>query len=127
MNSKKIVLFVGKFIDRKRPYDFIELAKLNQNNKNVLFFDWRWNTKKGLLNVYKKTKLKNIHIKGFVNQSELREIYKISHLLIQTSTYETWGLTINEAMVSGIPVLCTLKCGAYHDLIKTRKLECLMM
>ena len=69
----------------------------------------------------RKQKLKNIHIKGFVNQSELREIYKISHLLIQTSTYETWGLTINEAMASGIPVLCTLKCGAYHDLIKNKR------
>ena len=122
LNSKKIVLFVGKFIDRKRPYDFIELAKLNQNNKNILFLMIGDGIlKKDCIMHIRKQKLKNIHIKGFVNQSELREIYKISHLLIQTSTYETWGLTINEAMASGIPVLCTLKCGAYHDLIKNKK------
>ena len=41
--------------------------------------------------------------------------------MIQTSSYETWGLTINESLASGTPVICTKDCGASHDLIKNKK------
>ena len=40
--------------------------------------------------------------------------------MIQTSEYETWGLTINESLASGTPVICTSDCGASHDLIKNK-------
>ena len=40
--------------------------------------------------------------------------------MIQTSNYETWGLTINESLASGTPVICTSDCGASHDLIKNK-------
>ena len=38
-----------------------------------------------------------------------------------TSHYETWGLVINEAMASGLPVISSLNSGAAHDLIKHNK------
>tara|TARA_B100000989_G_scaffold97555_2_gene71029 strand:- start:2946 stop:4088 length:1143 start_codon:yes stop_codon:yes gene_type:complete len=121
LSYKKIILFVGKLNERKRPFDFINLAKINKKNKNLFFLmigDGK--LKKKCLEKIDKDKIKNILLKGFVNQKELREIYKISDLYIQTSSYETWGLTINEAMASGTPVLCTKSCGAYYDLIKNR-------
>lgn len=122
LNFKNIVLFVGKLNNRKRPIDFIKLAKLNKSNKNIYFLIIGDGTlKKQCINLIKENKLNNISIKGFLNQTQLRKIYNISNLLIQTSSYETWGLTINEAMASGVPVLCTKECGAYHDLIKGKK------
>ena len=42
----------------------------------------------------------------------------MSDVLVLTSWYETWGLTINEAFASSTPVICTSSCGASHDLIK---------
>ena len=42
-----------------------------------------------------------------INQKKLREYYKISNLLVITSFYETWGLTINEAFASNLPVICS--------------------
>ena len=36
-----------------------------------------------------KIKLKNIYIKGFVNQNNLKFYYEVSDVMIQTSNYET--------------------------------------
>lgn len=122
LNYKNIILFVGKFVDRKRPFDFLELARINKENKNLLFLMIGDGLlKKKCTKFAKQNKLDNLFIKGFVNQNELRKYYKISDVLVQTSSYETWGLTINEAMASGIPVICTKDCGAYTDLIKENK------
>ena len=122
LDKKKIILFVGKLIKRKRPIDFLKLAKLNSSNKKFHFImigngDLMKNCK-----IYiSKNKLKNISLVGFTNQSKLRQFYCISDLLILPSFYETWGLTINEAFAAGIPAICTSKCGASNDLIINKK------
>ena len=74
-----------------------------------------------MLRFYKKKKLKNITLLGFLNQKQLSEYYNIVDLLIMTSDYETWGLSINEAMAANVPVICSNKCGAHHDMIKKYK------
>ena len=40
-------------------------------------------------------------------QSDIREVYKRTKILIMPSLYESWGRTATEAMASGIPVICT--------------------
>ena len=62
-------------------------------------------------------KLPNVKIVGFKNQQELKVIYQKSFLLIVPSKYETWGLVINEAMASGLPVICSKNCSSSRDLI----------
>ena len=37
LKNKKIVIFVGKLIDRKNPHDFLKLAHKFQNNKRIHF------------------------------------------------------------------------------------------
>jgi glycosyltransferase involved in cell wall biosynthesis len=122
LSKKKIILFVGKLIDRKKPLDFLKLASLSAKKKNVHFIiigDGNLKTK--CVQFINKKKLKNITIVGFLNQKKLAEYYSIGDLLIMTSDYETWGLTINEAMAANLPVISTDKCGAHIDLIKNYK------
>ena len=69
-------------------------------------------------NFIQNSDTKNITLLGFKNQKELRDIYHISDLLVLTSRYETWGLVINEALASNIPVIASNKCGGAIDLIK---------
>ncbi len=120
LKNKKIVIFVGKLIDRKNPHDFLKLAHKFQNNKRIHFLI----IGSGELNFYCKNfinshKLKNISMLGFLNQKKIREVYSISDLLILTSKYETWGLVVNEAMASGVPVIATKESGATKDLIES--------
>jgi len=51
----------------------------------------------------------------------LRKIYNQAHILINTSSYETWGLVVNEAMSAGLPCIITNKTGCAPDLIKNGK------
>ena len=120
--KKKIVLFVGKLIERKKPFEFLKLAKLNVNKFNFHFLIiGDGHLKKSCQQFIKENKLQNVSLIGFVNQNKLREYYKISDLMILTSQYETWGLTINEAFASNTPVICTNNCGSSKDLVENGK------
>ena len=122
LSDKKVVLFVGKLIDRKRPLDFLKLASLCSENKSFYFIMiGDGNLKKSCIQFIKKEKLNNVKIVGFLNQKQLSEYYSMGDLLVMTSDYETWGLTINEAMASNMPVICSNKCGAHIDMIENYK------
>ena len=117
--KKKIILFVGKFISRKNGKEFLNLAFLFKNfNEYKFVMIGEGNKKKSYFAYIKKNKLENVKILGFKNQKELRKIYREAFLLIVPSKYETWGLVINEAMASDLPVICTSNCSGSRDLIK---------
>ena len=43
--------------------------------------------------------------------------YAVADIFVLPSEYEPWGLVVNEAMASGLPVIATGKVGAARDLI----------
>ena len=123
LTKKKVILFVGKLIERKNPIEFLKLAKNFKNEKNLFFvMIGNGNLIEQCKNFVQDNSLKNVSIAGFKNQDEIKDYYSISDLLILTSKYETWGLVINEAMASGLPVIATKQCGASEEIIKKNKL-----
>ena len=121
-SNKKVVLFVGKFISRKNPFEFIKLAELYRSHDDLIFLMIGSGYLEKECNEYiKKKKLKNIALLGFINQKKIREYYRASDLLVVPSIYETWGLNINEALASQTPVICSDVCGASADLIDEGK------
>jgi len=116
--KKKTILFVGKLIERKNVEEFLNLAKLFKNDRRFNFLVVGDGHQIKLCNEFIiSNKLSNIKIAGFKNQRELKVIYQKSFLLIVPSKYETWGLVINEAMASGLPVICSRNCSSSRDLI----------
>lgn len=61
-----------------------------------------------------------VTVMPFVQMSQLLDIYRNSHSLILASLKDTWGLVVNEAIASGIPVLVSNKCGCVPDLVENR-------
>lgn len=55
---------------------------------------------------------------GFRQYDELPIYYGLAHAFIHASTSEQWGLVVNEAMASGLPVLVSERCGCAPDLVK---------
>jgi glycosyltransferase involved in cell wall biosynthesis len=55
---------------------------------------------------------------GFKQYEDLPTYYGLSNAYIQASTTEQWGLVVNEAMASGLPVLVSDRCGCAPDLVK---------
>jgi glycosyltransferase involved in cell wall biosynthesis len=55
---------------------------------------------------------------GFKNGEELLPYYALAKCFVLASTREPWGLVVNEAMASGLPVLVSEVCGCVPELIK---------
>lgn len=59
-----------------------------------------------------------IHLAGFRQYDELPLYYRAASCLILPSISETWGLVVNEAMASGLPVIVSNRCGCAQDLVQ---------
>lgn len=57
-----------------------------------------------------------IHFLGFVNQSQMPIFYRMLDILALVSNSETWGLCLNEAILSGAKVLTSDRVGASLDI-----------
>lgn len=55
---------------------------------------------------------------GFKQYNELPIFYGLASAFIHASTTEQWGLVVNEAMASGLPVLVSERCGCATDLVQ---------
>jgi glycosyltransferase involved in cell wall biosynthesis len=61
--------------------------------------------------------LSQVFFLGFHDWNLLPRFYAAADLLVLPSKHEQWGLVVNEAMASGLPVIATRKVGAAQDLI----------
>ncbi len=66
----------------------------------------------------KEHRLERIFFEGFKQQGELPFYYGIADLFVMPSLRDEWGLVLNEAMASGLPVLAADQVGATYDLVQ---------
>lgn len=59
-----------------------------------------------------------VHLPGFRGYEVLPALYGLAEAFIHVSTAEQWGLVINEAMASSIPVIASRPCGAARTVIQ---------
>lgn len=58
-----------------------------------------------------------VHLAGFKQYDELPAYYGLADAFVHASTTEQWGLVVNEAMASGLPVIVSERCGCAPDLV----------
>jgi 1,2-diacylglycerol 3-alpha-glucosyltransferase len=60
-----------------------------------------------------------IHFPGFTQIDKLPSYYGLaSTFILPSSHFEQWGLVVNEAMASGLPVMVSRVCGCAPDLVQ---------
>lgn len=62
----------------------------------------------------------NIIFAGPKYGEDLVEEYHNASAFVLPSSYEPWGLVVNEAMAAGLPVIVSDQVGAAHDLVEKR-------
>ena len=60
----------------------------------------------------------HVHLPGFKPYDELPVYYALANAFVHASTTEQWGLVVNEAIVSGLPVIVSNRCGCAPELVK---------
>ena len=59
-----------------------------------------------------------IYYLGRLSGDSVWEAYAASDIFVLPSHFEPWGLVVNEAMASGLPVIATERAGCVDDLVR---------
>jgi glycosyltransferase involved in cell wall biosynthesis len=133
------VLFAGKFIAKKHPFDLIAAsrdARLQNGRPVHLLFSGSGalgeQIRQACHVVFDAENSNSIRagapahnghaprasFTGFLNQTEISKAFVAADCLVLPSDHgETWGLIVNEAMASGLPCIASDACGCTEDLI----------
>jgi glycosyltransferase involved in cell wall biosynthesis len=113
-----VVLFSGKLIPRKAPLLLIAaLEKLRGRESVVLLMVGDGEQRAAVEEKGRALLGERLRLEGFVNQSGLGQRYAAADVLVLPSTFETWGLVVNEAMQFGVPAIVSANVGSGEDLV----------
>jgi len=115
---KLLLLFVGQLIPRKGLIMALKALVQLRDPEIGLMIVGSGPQEKELRGFCESHALKNIHFEGFRQQEELPRYYALADAFILPSFKEVWGLVVNEALASGLYVLCSNRAGAAYDLIQ---------
>jgi glycosyltransferase involved in cell wall biosynthesis len=120
---RPIILYAAKLIDVKRPQDLLAAYKLLstdgvQEPEPYLLFVGDGVLRTVLEAQAKETGWQSIRFLGFRNQSEISAIYDLCDVFVLPSSFEPWGLSINEVMNVGKAVVVSDLVGCAPDLVK---------
>ena len=112
------LMFSGQLTERKLPLFFAEIVKKVSkeipNLKILILGDGPM--KQELLSKLDGSGI-DYHYAGFVAQEELPKYYSNARLFLLTTRVDAWGVVVNEALASGVPVLTTPYAGVVNDLL----------
>ena len=114
------IVFSGKLIQRKRPFDLLSTytAVQQKGYQANLILIGEGALRNQIEQYIKENHLEYARVIGFKNQTEISKFYSVGDIFVLPSGFDTWGLVINEAMLFSMPVITTDKVGAGYDLIE---------
>ncbi|MFC5409148.1 glycosyltransferase [Larkinella bovis] len=116
--DKRIILYSGKYIPKKRPMDLIRAFHQLNRPDTALVMMGEGELRSAMEEYIQENKLTQVYLTGFVNQSKVLEYYATADVYVMCSGVgETWGLSTNEAMLFGLPVVLSDLVGCAEDLL----------
>jgi glycosyltransferase involved in cell wall biosynthesis len=113
------VLFVAKYIPKKRPLDLLQAIALMQDPNLYTIMVGEGPMRTALEDFIREKGLRGVILTGFVNQTELAAYYAAADIFVLCSGVgETWGLSVNEAMNFDLPVVISSTAGCSADLVR---------
>jgi glycosyltransferase involved in cell wall biosynthesis len=120
--GRPIILYAAKLIEVKRPQDLLAAYQLLspdgiQEPLPYLLFVGDGVLRHQLELEAKRTGWNSIRFLGFRNQSEIPAMYDLCDAFVLPSSFEPWGLAINEVMNAGKAVVMSDQVGCAPDLV----------
>jgi glycosyltransferase involved in cell wall biosynthesis len=118
-DDRPIVLYAAKFQRRKHPDDLLRAAAVLSSegmSPHVLMVG-SGELETELHALVRHLGLSNVHFAGFVNQAAMPRVYAACDVFVLPSENESWGLAVNEAMCTGLPIVASSEIGCVTDLV----------
>ncbi len=115
LSEKKVLLFVGRLIQEKALAEFLTNISnlLSDSNDTIFIIVGDGKEKMEIESVIKNKKLENkVLFTGKLEGDDVRIWYLSASGLVLPSISEAFGAVVNEALIYGIPVLCSEYAGA---------------
>ena len=113
----KVIIFAGQLIERKGIRELLDGFRQVTNSSITLVIAGTGALKPEIESYIRRHKNAKIRLLGFIEYNKLPEVYALSDALILPSREEVWGLVVNEALASGVPVLVSKFVGSSADLV----------
>lgn len=114
------VLFASKLIERKDAATLILAAEILQRRGIEIALEIAGSGPQSaaLKALAAERNLANVGFTGFVNQSAMPELLASADIFVLTSSWEPFGLAINEALAAGLLVVVSHDLGCSLDLVE---------
>jgi len=116
----RIILSVTKFNRRESPWDLIKAYCSMSDDDSCLLLIGEGEQRKALEEYARGRRNRDIIFAGYVPYQELPSLYGIADVLVHAVRHEPWGVSVNEALACGLPVVASSTVGAAYDLISNR-------
>lgn len=115
--NAKVAIAVGRFIPLKRFDVLIKIWQKMPSNYYLIIIGGgpEENRYRSLIS---ESHISNIALEKFHEKEKLKEFYICADVLIHPTSYDVWGLVINEALACGLPVVVSDHCVAGLELIR---------
>lgn len=121
-NYRRLFVSVGSFIDIKGYDFFLEAIKDISMDDIGFVIIGGGKDKEKYMDYIVKNKINNFQLVDFCSKKDILNFYKMSDVFFFNSKGDVWGLVINEAMASGLPVISSKTTIASLELLDEKNL-----
>jgi glycosyltransferase involved in cell wall biosynthesis len=115
-----VLIYIGQLVKRKGVEQIIKALNNLKDDDIGFIIVGSGPEEENLKKFCIENSLQNIFFEGFRQQDELPKYYALADVFILPSFEEVWGLVVNEALASGLYVLCSKYAGAAYDVINNK-------
>jgi glycosyltransferase involved in cell wall biosynthesis len=115
----QLVLSLAKFSEREAPWDLLRAFDRVGKKDVWLVLAGDGPARTDLERFVGEQGLERIRFPGYIPYPELPALYAAADLFVHPAREERWGVSVQEALACGLPVVASSRVGAGHDLIET--------
>jgi len=121
---RPVILYVGRFVELKGVRLLLDavatLQRAGAEFSLVLVGEGR--EKQALEQRAAELGLKNVHFQAAQAPEKMPSVYRSADLLVFPTLQDVWGFVANEAVLCGVPVLCSKYAGCAADLFPSENI-----
>ncbi len=112
----RVVLGLAKFNEREAPWDLLRAFARVQDPDVWLVLAGDGPARPALEDFARR--LSRVRFPGYIPYPDLPALYAAADLFVHPAREERWGVSVQEALACGLPVVASSRVGAGYDLIE---------